>query len=242
MDSAAAQTTAEGRQAPLWRRITGSTWFHLVAAFVVFGLILSFVAKPYLVPSGSMEETLTPGDRVLVNRLAYVGSSPGSGDVIVFGADETWGAHGSNDDGPVKAVLRWIGEVTGFGPSGSHTLIKRIIASPGQTVECCSADGAILIDGEPIDEPYIFNDIPFTPSVLDCESTAASLRCLPPVTVPDDAYLVLGDHRSNSGDGASLCRGSTSGDDGCWRWALRDQIVGKAAVILWPPSRWGVIN
>ena len=39
---------------PLWRRIGGSVWFHLLAAFVVFGLLLTFVAKPYVVPSASM--------------------------------------------------------------------------------------------------------------------------------------------------------------------------------------------
>src|SRR5690606_32635151 len=54
---------------PLWRRVTGSFWFHLIAAFLVFGAILSFVAKPYSVPSGSMEQTLLPGDRVLVNQI-----------------------------------------------------------------------------------------------------------------------------------------------------------------------------
>ena len=67
--------------------MVGSAWFHLVAAFVVFGLILTFIAKPYWVPSSSMENTLTPGDRILVNRLAYVGSAPGNGDVVVFDAD-----------------------------------------------------------------------------------------------------------------------------------------------------------
>ncbi|MEW1976051.1 S26 family signal peptidase [Microbacterium profundi] len=93
---------------PIWRRLVGSTWFHLIAAFVVVGLLLMFVAKPYLVPSASMESTLQPGDRVLVpsasmestlqprdrvlvNRLAYVGSEPATGDIIVFDANESWG-------------------------------------------------------------------------------------------------------------------------------------------------------
>ncbi|MFD5224640.1 signal peptidase I [Microbacterium sp. NPDC058342] len=223
---------------PLWRRITGSTWFHLIAAFVIVGAILSFVAKPYYVPSGSMEQTLLPGDRVLVNRLAYVGSEPGTGDVVVFDADDTWGHDGSVDDGPLKSALRWVGEVTGFGPSGSHTLIKRVIAGPGQTVSCCDALGRLLVDGEPLDEPYIFEDLPFEPGTTDCESSPASPRCLPEVTVPPGSYLVLGDHRAASSDGAYPCRAAGADPEECWRWAKRDQIVGKAAVVLWPIGRW----
>ncbi|WP_344818053.1 signal peptidase I [Microbacterium soli] len=231
------ETTAAAPR-PLWRRITGSTWFHLIAAFVVVGALLSFVAKPYSVPSGSMEQTLEPGDRVLVNRLAYVGSAPTTGDIVVFDADETWGPDGSADDGPLKSVLRWVGEVTGFGPSGPHTLIKRVIAGPGQTVSCCDAEGRMLVDGVPLDEPYIFEDFPFTAGSLDCTTAPVSLRCLPEVTVPAGSYLMLGDHRAASADGAMSCRSPGTDPASCWRWALRDQIVGKAAVILWPVDRW----
>lgn len=230
--------TAAAPARPLWRRITGSTWFHLIAAFVIVGALLSFVAKPYYVPSGSMERTLLPGDRVLVNRLAFVGSQPSTGDIVVFDADETWGPDSAADDGPLKSALRWVGEVTGFGPSGSHTLIKRIIAGPGQTVSCCDAEGRLLVDGEPLDEPYIFEDLPFTAGTLDCATEPASLRCLPEVTVPEDSYLVLGDHRAASADGAYGCRTPGADPNGCWRWAKRDQIVGKAVVILWPIGRW----
>lgn len=221
----------------LRRRITGSVWFHLVLAFVVAGLFLSFVAKPYLVPSGSMEQTLQPGDRVLVNRLAYLAADPAPGDVIVFDADESWGSGSAANEGPLKAVLRWIGEVTGFGPSGPHTLIKRVVATPGQTVRCCTAEGALIVDGEPIDESYIFEDLPFD-DALNCTTTPASSRCFEEVTVPPDSYLVLGDHRSVSGDSAIACRRPDAPSPGCWRWAKRDQIVGHAAAIVWPVGRW----
>lgn len=219
------------------RRITGSAWFHLALAFVVFGLVLSFVAKPYWVPSGSMEQTLQPGDRVLVNRLAYVGADPAVGDIVVFDAGSSWGSTAAADDGPVKAALRWVGEVTGFGPSGPHTLIKRVIAGPGQTVACCSAEGEVLVDGAPIDEPYISDDLPFD-GTSDCTTEPASARCFPEVTVPEDSYLVLGDHRAASSDSATACRGTLQADAGCWRWAREDEIVGRAAVILWPAARW----
>ena len=48
----------------------------------------------------------------------------------------------SAEENPLKAALRWVGEVTGFGPSSPHTLVKRVIGAPGQTVECCTDAGA----------------------------------------------------------------------------------------------------
>jgi len=231
-------TTDDSLPRPRWRRITGSAWFHLFAAFVVVGAVLSFVAKPYLVPSASMEQTLQPGDRVLVDRLAFVGAGPQTGDVIVFDADDSWSTGEREPEGWLKSALRRIGEVTGFGPSGPHTLIKRVIAGPGQTVSCCSGDGRLLVDGEPLDESYVFEDLPFEPGVLDCRSTPSSLRCLPEVTVPVGSYLVLGDHRSRSADGAHGCRGAGADAELCWRWARGDQVVGRASAVIWPPTRW----
>lgn len=226
---------------PLWRRIAGSTWAHLVAAFVVMGLLLSFVAKPYVVPSGSMLQTLQVGDRVLVNRLAYVGSGsesgPRTGDVVVFDADESWGPLPAPSPNPLRAAARWVGAVTGFGPTGLHTLVKRVIAGPGQTVSCCSPDGAVVVDGNPLAEPYVSNNLPFVPGVLDCTSATRSPRCLPEVRVPEGDYLVLGDNRAASSDSAVRCR---IGDatDSCYRWARREHVVGRVVAILWPPGRW----
>ncbi|MBS1699454.1 MAG: signal peptidase I [Actinobacteria bacterium] len=219
------------------RRVTSSTWFHLLLAVVVTGLVLSFIAKPYVVPSGSMQQTLEIGDRVLVNRLAYNWADPGRGDIVVFDADESWGVS-STQDPPWKAALRWIGEVTGFGPSGPHTLVKRIVATPGQKVECCTADGRLIVDGVPVDEPYVYQDIPFQPGSLDCTTTPRSARCFPAVTVPAASYLVLGDHRSISSDGAYQCRTPHAEAPGCFRWARRDEIVGRVVATLWPVSRW----
>lgn len=225
---------------PLWRRVTGSVWFHLFASLVVLSLVLSFVAKPYRVPSGSMQETLQPGDLILINRLAYLGAGvddgPATGDVIVFDADETWGEYPAPSSNPVRRVLREVAVVTGFGPTGWHTLVKRVVAGPGDRVGS-SPDGRMLVNGDPLDEPYVTNDLPFEAGSLDCATTPRSPRCLPEVTVPDDAYLVLGDNRSGSSDSAAECRteGATSA---CYRWVRRDQVVGHVVATLWPPGSW----
>lgn len=214
---------------------------HLILAFVLCSLVLSFVAKPYQVPSGSMLDTLHVGDRVLVNRLAYRGGDPATGpdtgDVVVFDADETWGPLPAPSGNPLRAAARWVGVVTGFGPTGLHTLVKRVVAGPGQTVSCCSAEGAVLVDGRPLAEAYVWNDLPFQQGVLDCSSVPRSARCLPEVKVPEDSYLVLGDNRANSADSAVRCRASDATGD-CYRWARREQIVGRVVAVLWPPGRW----
>jgi signal peptidase I len=225
-----------------WRRIRSSPWFHLVLAFVVVGLVLGFVAKPYRVPSASMENTLMPGDALLVNRLAYLGSAPRTGDIVVFDADSSWGAQPAEN--PVKAVLRWVGEVTGFGPTGSHTLVKRVIAGPGQTVSCCSPAGKVVVNGHPLDEPYVLpaNDYPFDPKTLGCNTVPRSLRCFASVTVPRDDYLVMGDHRNDSSDSVYACRGSTAAaahpPASCFRWVKRSEVVGQVSAIVWPIGRW----
>ena len=231
-----AELAVSGR--PRWRRVVGSFWFQLAAAFVVFGLILSFVAKPYWVPSGSMEETLQPGDRILVNRLSYVGSAPTNGDIVVFDADAAWDTEGSPaPSDPLRAALRWVGEVSGFGPSSAHTLVKRVIAGPGQTVSCCDAEGRVLVDGEPLDEDYVWNDFAFEAGGLDCASSPGSQRCFDEVTVPAGSYLMLGDNRAASSDSALQCRGAGAEPD-CWRWATASGIVGKAVAVVWPIGRW----
>lgn len=229
-------TDASGHTGARWRRFRSSAWFQLILAFVVFGLLLALVAKPYAVPSGSMDNTLLPGDDVLVYRLAYLGSEPHTGDVIVFDADSSWGAQPAEN--PIKAALRWIGEVTGFGPTGTHTLVKRVIAGPGQTVGCCSADGRVIVDGHPLTEPYISNDLPYTPGTLDCATDPRSMRCFGPVVVPRGSYFVLGDNRANSSDSAFGCRGAPPERAGCFRWARSGDIVGRVVAIIWPPGRW----
>ncbi|KJQ55075.1 signal peptidase I [Microbacterium sp. SA39] len=223
-------TTAEA-PAPRHRR-RGGVWINVALALALTAIIVAFLGQP---SSGSMSPTLEPGDRLIVNRLAFVGSDPAPGDIVVFRPDESWG------EKPVAGNwftggLQWVGETTGIRP---YVLVKRVIAGEGQAVECCDADGRVLVDGEPLDEPYVVKDLPFVSGELDCDSMPMSTRCFAEVTVPEDAYLVLGDNRANSADSVFLCRGVADPDDGCWRWMQRAAVFGKAGPILWPLSRWG---
>lgn len=126
-----------------WRRIVD--W--LVTIGLAFGFVLAFeaeVAKPYRIPSSSMEPTLhcaRPGawclagsnDRVLVNRLAYDFESPKRGQIVVFTAPPATGRCGPGDSG--------------------STFVKRLIGLPGDTVT--ERNGFISVDGKPLAEPYV---------------------------------------------------------------------------------------
>ena len=88
--------------------------------------------------------------------------------------------------------------------------MKRVVATGGQTISCCGEDGKLRIDGQPLDEPYIFEDLPFEAGSIDCQTSPRSLRCVPAFTVPEGELVVLGDHRSVSVDSAIACRSLTA--------------------------------
>lgn len=231
---------------PRWRRVVDHPLSHLVAAVLLIALVQGFLVKLYMVPSGSMQHTLEVGDRILVNRLA---AAPDPGDIVVFTADdELWPSAAAPTVGPLAAAkhaVKWVfGDLLGFGPTTGHTLVKRVIAVGGQTVSCCDAQGRVIVDGEPLDEPYLFEDPLFEPGALDCETTPRSLRCFGEVIVPEGMLLVLGDHRGASSDGILQCRGSgeAASDDSCVRWARESDVIGEAFAVVWPLGRLGAIG
>ncbi len=108
------------------------SWIRLIAVAVVLSLFLTnFVIVNATIPSGSMEDTIHPGDRVLGFRFSYWFSDPQRGDIVVFKY-------------PVDKAL---GKDTNY--------IKRIIGLPGETVEIRNAQ--IFINGEetPLEEDYL---------------------------------------------------------------------------------------
>jgi signal peptidase I len=107
------------------------------------------------------------------------------------------------------------GEVIVFNPpfDSPHPYIKRVIALPGETVEI--RDGKVFIRGIPLNEDYVM---------------ALPNYAMPAIVVPENEYFVLGDNRNNSND-------SHTG------WMVpRDNIIGRAWFVYWPPSKWRVVK
>jgi signal peptidase I len=204
---------------------------EVIIALIAVALVQAFVVKPFGVPSQSMEQTLHIGDRILVNRLD---DDITRGDVVVFGHGNTWQEKelppASN---VVTRALRAFGDLTGIGPSSTAYTVKRVIGLPGQKVACCSTDGKVTVDGQALDEPYIYEDLPFTPGTLDCSSSPRSPRCFPEITVPRENLIVLGDHRSESADSVIGCRGATEGPE-CARFVPKERVVGPVVLRFWP--------
>lgn len=225
------------------RRILSHPLAHLAMALLLVATVQSLLVKVYAVPSGSMEQTLHVGDRILVNRLAYSGSEPQAGDVVVFHSTK-FEIRPSGERGWLRWAAGWVGDRVGFGPSNEHAVVKRVIATEGESVECCDDIGRLLVDGAPLDEPYVYDDFPFEPGVLDCDSTPRSSRCFEPVSAPTESLIVLGDHRANSADSVWRCRGQGLSVEAsaCLDAVSVETVIGRVFVVVLPPANWGAVD
>ena len=179
----------------------------LLVAFLLALLIKTFLVQAFYIPSASMENTLLVGDRVLVNKLVYRFHPPRRGDIIVF-EDPTPTAEPHRN--PVSAFVHWLTEGLGVTSNPEKDFIKRVIALPGETIEI--NEGKVFINGKQLNEPYL-NPIP-------------DLSSFGPEKVPPGRLFVMGDNRANSNDSR---RGLGT--------IPYDKVVGRAFVIIWPPSR-----
>jgi signal peptidase I len=206
----------------------------IVVALVLTILIQQFVAKVYMIPSGSMESTLhgctgCTGDRILVDRITYDFTDPRPGDVIVFKGPEAWTQNEvlpADTSNVVVKAMRGLGSLIGFAPPDERDFVKRVIATPGQTVQCCDTQNRVIVDGKALDEPYIHWETGQPQKQVD----------FAPVRVPAGKLWVMGDNRNNSSD--SRFQG-TGGDTGTIPIA---NVIGKARVIVLPPGRWGGVS
>jgi signal peptidase I len=196
----------------------------IVVALVLALLIKSFVIQAFYIPSASMENTLEIGDRVLINKVVYHLRPIHRGDIIVFDGTGSW----DFDNSPASSNIftKGLSELEGIvGISHDSSIyIKRVIGLPGDHVACATASGPLTVNGVPLSEAsYLY------PGNVPCDGTFS-------IYVPSGRLWVEGDHRAVSYDS----RGHT-GDPGGGT-IPETAVLGRAFVIIWPPSRWGFLD
>lgn len=169
-------------------------WIVIFAiAFGCMTLVRTFVVEMFVVPSASMEDTIMIGDQLVGQKVTLeLGQSVQPGDIVIFQ---------NPDQG-----------------SDNELLIKRVIATGGQTVTL--RNGHVVVDGEMLDESYTKGE------TYPLAGSSVSF----PYTVPEGYVWVMGDNRENSADSR-------------WFGAIpEDDIVAVAIFRYWPIERIGTID
>ena len=199
------------------RNRNGIAEWAVTIFFLLFGT--TTLCQAFVIPTGSMEDTLLVGDHLLVDKLAYARAGsisrhllpyedPKRGDIIVFR----------------------------YPPDISETLVKRLIGVPGDRIRI--TNGAVYRNGIRLNEPYVFHKYAYDPALdnfpwqccrpvkEDLARTAQqemldqNLRS-GEVVVPENQYFGMGDNRDNSSDSRY------------WGFIPRDNIIGKPFLIYW---------
>jgi signal peptidase I len=179
-----------------------------VAVLLALG-IQAWIVKPYRIPSGSMEPTLSIGQRVLVDRIGMHFGDPHVGEIVVFNPP----ANATNE---VCGVPRPSGAVCSEAESkrSSTYFIKRIVAGPGDVISI--VEGHVIRNGKREPDGYTKP----CSGVSECNFRAA-------VKIPPGHWFMMGDNRGESDDSRF------------WGPVPTGWIVGGAFATYWPPDRIG---
>lgn len=166
------------------------SWIQILVTAAVIAFVLNtFIIANSRVPTASMETTIMAGDRVIGSRLSYKFGEPERGDIAIF----------VYPDDEARGIKTYY--------------VKRIIGTPGDTVDII--DGKIYINGSdtPLDEPYLHEEMEAEPPQH--------------YEVPEDSYFMMGDNRNNSNDSRR------------WKhkFVKRDKLVAKVMFQYFPKIR-----
>ncbi len=193
-----------------------------IAEWTVTILLLLFgtttLVQAFVIPTGSMEDTLLIGDHLLVDKLAYAPSGPISRYILPYEEPK----HGD------IIVFRYPGDIT-------QTFVKRVIGVPGDHIKM--VDRIVYRNGIRLNEPYVYHKFPYDPARDNfpgepypfAEGLQAQLQrdmldhhvVNGEVVVPPNSYFAMGDNRDNSLDSRY------------WGFVPRDNIIGKPLLIYW---------
>jgi signal peptidase I len=193
-----------------------------IAEWAVTVLLLLFgtttLVQAFVIPTGSMEDTLLIGDHLLVDKLAYAPSGPVSKYLLPYEEPK----HGD------IIVFRYPVDI-------SQTFVKRVIGAPGDHLKMINR--IVYRNGVRLNEPYVYHKFPYDPGrdnmpgepSVFAEGLQAQLQrdMLEnhvkdgEIVVPPNMYFAMGDNRDNSLDSRY------------WGFVPRDNIIGKPLLIYW---------
>jgi signal peptidase I len=189
-----------------FKKSTVREYFESIIIAVILALFVrTFVLQAFKIPTGSMENNLLIGDHLLVNKFVYAPTTSSVERTLL----------------PIGTIRR--GDVLVFKSpvEPERDLIKRVIGLPGERLE--QKEKKLYINGQPLNEPYVFF---LEPPRHNSELTEATTSSDPrenygPVTVPPNQYFMMGDNRDNSLDSRY------------WGFMPADYVKGKAVFIYW---------
>ncbi len=174
-------------------------YFEAIVIAVLLALFIrTFVVQAFKIPSGSMLPTLQIGDHLLVSKFLYGIKMPFTGTLLV----------------PFKKVAQGDVVVFRFPKDRSVDYIKRVIGTPGDTVEI--RDKKVFVNGKPIVDLHAHIT---SATILDTKSSPRDN--LGPILVPEDRIFVMGDNRDNSYDSRF------------WGFVDQKDVLGKAFILYW---------
>src|SRR5579862_73638 len=215
-DPSTTKPAASAQQAPAKAepaRGTIAEW-TITILLLLFGT--TFLVQAFVIPTGSMEDTLLIGDHLLVDKLAY--SIPGAVSKYIL-------PYEAPRDGDI-IVFRYPVDIT-------QTFVKRVMGVPGDHIKIINQQ--VYRNGQKLVEPYVVHKSPYGDSFRDnFPNSEPNLTMLDPgremlannvvngeIVVPPDSYFAMGDNRDNSLDSRY------------WGFVPRDNIIGKPLIIYW---------
>jgi signal peptidase I len=195
----------------------------VVIIAVALGLALGiqkWIIKPYRIPSGSMEPTLTIGQRVLVDRIGTHFSEPHIGEIAVFHPPKE---AKKQVCGPTPHIVK-LGGAACSEPepvAASENFIKRVVAGPGDTIYIKEGHVYLKAAGK---STFVREHDPY---IRECGSSQ-ECNFPTPITIPAGHWFMMGDNRGESDDSRF------------WGPVPTGWIVGEAVATYWPPDRIGV--
>ena len=219
MEQKKATTVAEVKNAPSPPPAKAEQPRGFIAEWTVTIVLLLFgtttLVQAFVIPTGSMEDTLLIGDHLLVDKMAYAPPGPVSKFIL-----------------PYEDVKRGDIIVFRYPIDIKSTFVKRCMGVPGDRIKV--VDKRVYLNGKKLDEPYVYHKTEYIEAYRDNFPSEPNVHIYEPaqdmldhhvvngeVVVPPDSYFAMGDNRDSSLDSRY------------WGFVPRENIIGKPLIIYW---------